>query len=288
MLDQASVLRKLANKKNQRHESISNMRTIAVVSGKGGVGKTNITLNLAISLAQLNKKVLIFDADLGMANVDIMLGLIPQYTLFDVLKGKKKLHEIIVEGPLGIKIVPGGSGLGDITQIDSQHREILWEQLKNNFEDIDYLLIDCGAGVSRTILGFVTAADEVMVVLTPEPTSITDAYSFIKIMSKFNINSEVLLVVNKAASLKEAQLTANKIETVANKFLNIKINKIGYISKDSAVYNSVCKQIPFKLSYPKSQASRDVEQLAKNIIDGVMRPPKGIDSFVGKIFRLFG
>jgi len=288
MLDQASKLREIVAKgKMNKKLAIPTFRTIAVASGKGGVGKTNLTLNLAIALAQLEKKVMILDADLGMANVDILLGLVTQYNLLSVIKGHKSLAEIIVEGPLGIKIIPGGSGLGEITSIDKQHQELLWEELKDICKDIDYLFIDCGAGISRTILGFISAADDVLVVLTPEPTSITDAYSVIKVLSKFEINSQVLLTVNKVSSLKEANLTANKIETVSNKFLNIKIKRLGYISKDHHVEKAVCNQIPFTMLDPRCQASNDIKQLAINLIEGRMKPPKGIDNFIGRLFKLF-
>ncbi|MBS3971205.1 MAG: MinD/ParA family protein [Clostridia bacterium] len=288
MLDQASKLRELVVKdKMHKKVTIPSFRTIAVVSGKGGVGKTNLTLNLAIALAQLGKKVMILDADLGMANVDILLGLVTQYNLLSVLKGHKSLTEIIVEGPSGIKIIPGGSGFGEIASIDKQQQESLWEQLKNICKDIDYLFIDCGAGISRTILGFISAADDVLVVLTPEPTSITDAYSVIKVLSRFEINSQVLLAVNKVSSLKEANVTANKIETVSNRFLNIKIKRLGYISKDHHVEKAVCSQVPFTMLSPRCKASDDIKQLAINLIEGKMKPPKGIDNFIGRLFRLF-
>ena len=289
MFDQASKLRELAAKKGTAHRKpdMSNFRTIAIVSGKGGVGKTNIALNLAIALAQQEKKVIVLDADLGMANVEILLGIVTRHNLFDVLKGQKHLAEIILEGPLGIKIISGGSGLGEITSIDKQRQELLWEQLKSVCKDTDYLFIDCGAGISKTAMGFISAADEVLVILTPEPTSITDAYSVIKVLSKSEINSQVFLVVNKAANIEEANATADKIETVSNKFLNIDIKRLGYISKDPGVEKAVYSQQPFVIFNPKCQAADDVKQLSKNLIEGEMRPSKGMDNFIGKIFKLF-
>ncbi|MEW6623099.1 MAG: MinD/ParA family protein [Bacillota bacterium] len=289
MKDQASRLREIASlNKDGNKSNISSIKVLAVVSGKGGVGKTNISLNLAIALAKRDKKVLVFDADLGMANIDILMGIVPKYTLYDALKGTVSLQDIVAEGPLGIKIIPGGSGVGELTQIDFQQREYIWDQLRKYFIGLDYVLIDCGAGINRSIVGFMVAADEVVVVLTPEPTSITDAYSVIKILSKFQINSEVFLIVNRVNNLEEAQSTARKIETVSQRFLNIKIKRLGFISNDEVIERAVRKQVPFTVLYPNSKASMDMEQLAENLIEGKMRPPKGVDSFMGRLLKLFG
>ena len=288
MKDQATGLRDLSGKVNEGHKvSTPSTKSIAVVSGKGGVGKTNLTLNLAISLAEAGKKVLIFDADLGMANIDILMGVIPKFTLYDVLQGKVCLEEIIVHGEHGIKILPGGSAIGEISSFGFQQKEIIWRQLNRLCDNLDYLLIDCGSGISRSIVAFMVAVDEIIVVLTPEPTAIADAYSVIKILSKYEINSEVLLVINKVRTFNEADETAKKIEVVCEKFLKIDIKRLGHISNDKAIENAISKQIPFMTLYPNSKAAVNLRQIADNLLAGTTRPPKGTADFVKKLFRLF-
>jgi flagellar biosynthesis protein FlhG len=290
MIDQASNLRRLIKQKDKEQKTpiVHPARTIAVVSGKGGVGKTNLTINLALSLAKAGKRTGILDADLGMANVDILLGIIPKYSFYDVITEKISLEEAIILGPMDIRIIPGASGIGEIANFDSQRRELLLSQLQESCADADYLFIDCSAGISKSLLGFISAADEIIVVLTPEPTSITDAYGIIKVISNYSLNTEVMLVVNKAGSHSEARETAYKIEAVAQKYLDIKIKELGYVSKDAAVEKAVSKQVPFTLSYPNSRASLDVMQLAKNLTDDALAPTMGVHNFLGKLFKLFG
>ncbi|MDK2985149.1 MAG: flagellar biosynthesis protein FlhG [Clostridia bacterium] len=289
MVDQAEKLRKLAmttqNKTGKTGES--QMRVITVASGKGGVGKTSIVVNLAIELSRAGKKVMILDADLGLANVDIMFGIIPRYTLYDVFLGKKSLQEIVLDGPEGIKIIPGGSGIHELANIGYSERERLMADLKDFSRELDYLIIDCGAGVSKNVLGFISAADDVVIVITPEPTSITDAYGIIKIISKFQLHTEVYIVINKAGTVREACETARKIETVAGKYLEIKVRRLGFISDDLTVGKSVKEQKPYCVSHPNSKVAKDISQMAHNLIQKRMQSPQGTDNFFLKLFRIF-
>lgn len=286
MQDQAAKLRELV--KYGREDSAHHApRIIAVASGKGGVGKTNLVVNLAIALAEMGQRVVIFDADLGLANVDVLVGVVPKYNLYDVLQGTKTISEIIVTGPAGVRIVPGGSGIQDLANLDYYQRERLVQSLKELEQDTDFLLVDTGAGISRNVLGFISAADEVIIVLTPEPTSLTDAYGVIKIMSKFKLHSEVHLVVNRVASAQEAQQTIGKMVTVVQKFLQIKVLPLGYIFDDKAVGKAVRKQEPFLLRFPDSAAAGSLRQLATNLLEGNYRPPKGTTGFLNRLIRLF-
>ena len=280
MVDQAEKLRGLfSNKKTDK-------RIITIASGKGGVGKTSLSVNLAIALSKAGKKVLIMDADMGMANVDIMLGLTPRYTLYDVLKGQKSLREIIIQDFEGINIIPGCSGIFEAANIQRTHREALIQELEYYTRDMDFIIIDTGAGISNIVLGFIAAADDVLIVITPEPTSITDGYGIIKVLSKFKLHKKVYLVVNMAGNLQEAQESARKIETVANKYLEISIRRLGVIYSDNSVKKSIKEMTPFIKRYPRSQAARDVMKIAENIIEHKVGFHMGANNFAQKLIGL--
>ncbi|SMB82311.1 flagellar biosynthesis protein FlhG [Desulfonispora thiosulfatigenes DSM 11270] len=290
--DQAEELRKLfvlnkGQQEKKKNNEPKNMRIITVASGKGGVGKTSVVSNLALSLTKLGNKVLIMDADLGMANIDIMFGLFPKHSLYDVIKGKKSLKEIAVTTAEGITIIPGGSGINELVNLESEQRDNILNELAEFSLEMDYLFIDCGAGVSKNILGFISAADDVLIVITPEPTSITDAYALIKILSQFNLHKEVSVIVNRVTSIKEADDTIARIENVADKFLNIDIKKIGFINQDDNVVKSIKEQRPFVLSYPRSKAAKDMNYIAENFLRGNDRPPQGTEKFIKKLINIF-
>jgi flagellar biosynthesis protein FlhG len=284
MADQADRLRTLMEAREK--DSNYDMRIITISSGKGGVGKTSLTVNLAIALSKKGKKVMIMDADLGMANVDIMLGLVPRYTLYDVLQGQKTLSEIIVQGCEGVSIIPGCSGLFDVDNVSRLHKEGLIRALNSYAQKMDYILIDTGAGISNIVLGFIAAADDVVIVITPEPTSITDGYGIIKILSKFQLHQKVFLIVNMVANMQEAHISAGKIEAVAKKYLNIKIDRLGVIYTDNNVKKSIKQMTPFIVEYPKSQASKDVMQIADNILKNKIGFPTTNNNFAHKLINL--
>lgn len=243
--------------------STHNCRLITISSGKGGVGKTNFTVNLAIALSKLGRKVAIIDADLGLANVDVTMGIVPKYTLLDVVRQGKTLHEIIAEGPMGIKVVSGGSGVKDLVDMPSQDISKLIEGLESLNQMAEYILIDTGAGISNSVMAFLKAADDIIVVVTPDPTAITDAYALIK-----NIDpgkKTIKVVVNRVESNKEGSDVFEKINMATMKFLKKELENLGYIYEDSNVKKAVRSQKPFLLAYPSALASKGIDLIAYNL-----------------------
>jgi len=261
-------------------------RVIAVASGKGGVGKTSLSVNLALCLAKMGRRVTLFDADLGMANVEIMLGLVPPFSLYEVLYGDKTLDEITVRGPFGVNVISGGSGFLEMANLDHARRQRLLSMLDHFSGGDDFILIDTGAGINKNVLGFAAAAGEVVVVFTPEPTSLTDAYALIKILSNFKVHSEVHLVVNRAADRREAVRTLGRMQAVADRFLEIKLNSLGWIPEDRSVSRAIKSQQPFFLTSADSPASRSVAGIAGFLAEGARPAPN--EGFWGKLIALFG
>jgi flagellar biosynthesis protein FlhG len=288
MRDQAAKLRAMAQNVPYRTEEsqVAGPKVIAVTSGKGGVGKTNLVVNLAVLLARMGKKVVIFDADLGLANVEVLLGITPAYTLYDVLYGDKDFNEILTAGPFDLKVVSGGTGLHELANLDYVQREKLVKAL--NHLQVDFVFVDTGAGINKNVLGFVAAAEEVIFIVTPEPTSLTDAYGLIKVLAKYKIYSEVGLVVNRTLSEREANQTAGRIEAVAGRFLQVKVKYLGFICEDRMVGLAVKNQQPFVLMSPNAAASKNLLSIAGCLLNEPCREAKGMSSFVGKLLRLFG
>ncbi|WP_069649590.1 MinD/ParA family protein [Caloranaerobacter ferrireducens] len=273
MRDQAYRLRQMVNKyKNSKEAAIENQinnktRVLAVTSGKGGVGKTNFTINLAISLNKLGYRTIIFDADIGLANVDIALGIMPKYTIADVIKGEKDILEIITEGPCGLKIIAGGSALEELIDIKEKELYELTSQLEKLSEIADFILIDTGAGISRTVLSFIEAANEVILVTTPEPTSLTDAYALIKMLIISSCNhSKINLVVNKADNYYEAREVYEKLNRVTKRFLNFELINLGYIQNSKLLIESVKLQQPVTISHPNSSFVKRINAIALKIV----------------------
>lgn len=290
--DQASGLREIMGKRQfpsgENKKPQKNTRILAVASGKGGVGKSNLTANLAIALASLGKEIIVFDADLGMANIDVLLGLIPKYTLQDVLYGRKELQDIMVETFEGVKIIPGASGLQEITGLGSKRQELLIESLQNVAEEADFLLIDTGAGIHRNVLAFLGAAQEVIIVSTTEPTSLKDAYGIIKILIKYGDQREIKTVINRVANLEEGEYAHQKLKTVAAKFLNFELKNLGYIREDKMMVRAVKAQEPLVLKYPNSSAATDIREMAGKILNTEIEKPLGVQRFFNRLQRLFG
>lgn len=293
MADQAEKLRLLAkNLMNQAEAEItgktSKTRVITITSGKGGVGKTNFSINIALALISYGYKVILLDADLGLANIDVVLGLSPTYNLFHVIKGEKNIKEVIAEGPQGLKIIAGGSGIQELANLRKGLIESFIKSLDGLEGEADFLLIDTGAGLARNVMRFVYAADEVILVTTPEPTAITDAYGLVKTMLARRKSGTVHLVVNQVASSQEADFTANKLLTVAEKFLKYKINKLGFVLSDPMVSKAVMNQEPFILKYPKSAASQCVFRLAARLTNQETTGEEtGVKGFFERMVRLF-
>ncbi|MCG9967964.1 MinD/ParA family protein [Pelotomaculum terephthalicicum JT] len=261
-------------------------RAIAVASGKGGVGKTSLSVNLALCLAGMGLKVTLFDADLGLANAEVMLGLTPRFSLYEVLYGDKTIDEIIVPGPLGINVISGGSGCLEMANLDHARRQWLLKMFDRFSAPDDVLIIDNGAGINKNVLGFLAAAGEVIIVVTPDPTSLTDAYALIKVLANYKVHSEVYLVVNRAAGRQEAMRTLSKIQAVAGRFLEIKINSLGWIPEDKQVAQAIKRQQPFFTASPSSAASRSVAGMAELLTGGTRSAAAG-GGFWSKLMGLF-
>lgn len=260
-------------------------RVIAVSSGKGGVGKTSLSVNLALCLAKKGLRVTIFDADLGLSNAEVLLGLVPPYSLYEVLYGDKSLDEITVRGPWGLKVISGGSGLLEMANLDHKRRRLLLEMLNRFSSRDDFIIIDTGAGINKNVLGFVAAAGEVIVVVTPEPTSLTDAYALIKVLANFKVHAEVNVVVNRAADGREAMRTFARIQNAAGRFLEIKLNSLGWVPEDRSVSRAVKSQQPFCQASPNAPASRSLAGIAE-VLAGEPRPASS-EGFWGKLMGLF-
>jgi flagellar biosynthesis protein FlhG len=243
----------------------SNTRVIAITSGKGGVGKTNIVANLGYALSKLGKKVLILDADLGLANIDVLLGLTPKYNFSHVITGAKTIEEIAISGPGEIKILPASSGIQELTKLTKEQGIRFLKELDGLLDLFDILLIDTGAGISSNVMYFSTTAQEVVVVVSPEPTSITDAYALMKVLSLKYSQKQFKLIVNQAATGEEASEVYRQLNLVAERFLDIRIKYIGHILFDENVKKCVRKQKIVSEVFPESDASRCFNALAKSI-----------------------
>ncbi len=258
-----NTYRNRKNSVNQGHP-----RVICFSSGKGGVGKTSIVTNLAIALSQKGKKVLILDADLGLANVDVMLGLVPKYSIHHLFTGNKELHDILIDGPGGIKLLPASSGIQEMVNLDESEKLFLLNEFDSLQMPLDIMLIDNAAGISDTVMYFNMAAQERVVVLTPEPTSITDAYALIKVLVRTHKVNRFHIIINWVNSKQEAHRVFSQLATVADKFLGIlSLNFLGFIPKDAAVPKSVRKQRAAVELFPESRASRKMMELAENILN---------------------
>jgi len=233
----------------------SKVRTIAVTSGKGGVGKTNIATNLAMIFRRYKKRVLLIDLDLGLANIDILLGLRPEYTLQDVIEGRKQMKDIILQGPDGIKFVPASSGIEELTSLSEKQKEALFKGFCDLDEELDIVIVDTGAGISSNVLSFVLASNEILLITTPEPTAITDAYAMIKALSRKKKDLNIKLLVNLSNSREEAELTMKKIASVTHRFLNINVQYLGYLLQDPNIPIAARLQRTFVKEYPNTTAT---------------------------------
>ncbi|MFQ5579245.1 MAG: MinD/ParA family protein [Nitrospiria bacterium] len=258
-------------------------RVVAVTSGKGGVGKTNVVANLAVSLSASGKSVLVLDADLGLGNIDVLFGMIPKYTLEHVVLGEKTLNEVIIPGPCGIKILPTSSGTEDLTHLTSEQKLVLLGEIDRLETPVDIFLIDTGAGISSNVLYFNTVAQDIIVVASPEPTSVTDAYAIMKVLSTHHGEKRFRLLVNMVENEREAKEVFHKLTLVSDKFLDIAIDYLSYIPRDDYLRKAVCQQKAVVDLYPTSTSSLQFNKVAKEIIRWPVQDiPKGNVQFMWK------
>ncbi|NLU51823.1 MAG: MinD/ParA family protein [Clostridiaceae bacterium] len=295
MHDQAETLRKLVLNSaggqllDKQEEPQKKARVITITSGKGGVGKTNVTVNLALALSRKGLKVVILDADFGLANIDVLFGIVPKYTLLDLIYDRKSVYEVLTDGPENIKFLSGGSGVEELIRLDRTQLRKFVANINILDKLFDVILIDTGAGLSRNVLSFILAADDVILVTTPEPTAITDAYALVKVVSRRDHKKHINILVNKAENMTEAENIANKLCVVSEKFLSLKLLKLGYILYDENVTKSVKLQKPFALYDPRCQAAKCISDIADKLFsEQAADSSQGTKGFISKLLSFFG
>lgn len=288
-MDQAEKLRAIVKKQNQVYQS--DARIITVTSGKGGVGKSSLSINLALQFRKEGKRVIIFDADFGLANIEVMFGVIPQYTLADLMFKGKELNEIITEGPEGVMFVSGGSGVARLVNLDHEQVKRLVHKLSELENIADVIIIDTGAGISQSVLEFVAASPEVLMVTTPEPTSITDSYALLKALvmhPEFDKDiTKIKVVANKVNSTSESKSVFEKLSAVVERFLGINLTYLGAVPYDSSITKAVMKQKPVSIEYPTSSPAKAFQTISERLIngdDGIIEEKRGVSYFFSRVF----
>jgi len=288
-MDQAEKLRKMVREQNTPRRV---SRVITVTSGKGGVGKSSLSVNLAIALSRLGNRVIIFDADFGLANIEVMLGVRPKYNLADLMFRGKTLTDIINAGPENIGFISGGSGIQELTNLTRDQIIYLIQKLVELDELADIILIDTGAGISDSVMEFIAASSEVLLVATPEPTSLTDAYALLKTLNRRTDislkDTTIKMVANRIDKYDDGKELYNKLNLVVSKFLNIKLEYMGAILKEDYVSKALMKQKPVMMLYPNSQFAKSVSAIADKLCDIEIEPvadKKGIAQLFTNLLR---
>lgn len=270
--DQASKLRNLFQKGSGQRPKLpgsgplNSCRVVAVSSGKGGVGKTNIAVNLAIALTSLGKKVALLDADYALANVDILLGFNPQLTLEHVLSGQRSVGEILIDGPGGVKIVPASSGVQNLSHLDSRQENMLFQALQMLERYFEILVIDTAAGINDDVITILRSAAEALIITNPEPPAFVDSYALVKHVHGFDPSYRFKLLVNQVSHEQEALSVYDRISKTVQKFLRGRIDYFGYVTEDQSVKKAVRMRKPFYLQFPSSSASVCVQNLAVKLL----------------------
>ena len=268
-MDQAERLRNII-KQNQVAPAKA-ARVITVTSGKGGVGKSNVSINLAVEFKKIGKRVIIFDADFGLANIEVMFGTVPKNNLADLIYQGKGIKDVITWGPMDIGFISGGSGIAGLTNLDRTYINYLVQQLSELDSIADVIIIDTGAGISDSVMEFLVASGEVILVTTPEPTSITDSYSLLKALkrnSRFSEDSSTIKVIsNKVSTSEEGKLLFSKLNTVVQRYLHLKIEYIGCIPQDTELSNAVMQQSPVCISNANARSSKAFRDIAMTLMD---------------------
>lgn len=270
-MDQAQQLRNVIKKQNQKAAK-NTARVITVTSGKGGVGKSNLSVNLAIQFRKMGKKVVIFDADFGLANVEVMFGAIPRHNLSDLIYRNKSIQEIITQGPMEIGFISGGSGILGLNNLTKDQIQYMVKCLEELSTMVDVIIVDTGAGISDSVLEFVLASPEVLLVTTPDPTSLTDSYSLLKALYHqpefVKQNSHIYIVCNRVSNAEEGRLLFEKLDSVVKQFLEGNIQYLGAVPQDSALEKAVRQQKPVSITAPNAKSAEAFSSIANKIING--------------------
>lgn len=288
-MDQAERLRNIIKMQNQQPHVA---RVLTVTSGKGGVGKSSLSVNLAVQFSRLGKKVVVLDADFGLANVEVMFGVRPKYSLADLMFRGRSVEEVITMGPENIGFISGGSGIREMTNLDGDQVRALVQMLYELDQIADVVLIDTGAGISDIVLELVASSNEILLVATPEPTSITDAYALLKTLHRrddFRGNEvHIKMIANRTASYKQGKELFDKLGVVVNKFLDIQLEFMGVIPQDIYLQKAVMKQKPLSIAYPNAPSSRAMMDLATALENGsqAMEQSRGIMEVFADILRI--
>lgn len=294
MNDQAAKLRKLMSQSNNRnsyssHKENNKAKIISISSGKGGVGKTSFAINFSISLKRLGYEIAIIDADIGLSNIEILSGININYSISDIIFSNKSIFDIMVTGPEGIKIISGGSGFKEFKLFEEDNFLRLIEEIEKLQSIVDYIIIDTGAGISETVIDFIMTTEEVILVCTPDPTSLMDSYILIKSLLNSGFSGKIKLISNLVSNRKQGLEIFEKLQSTVKNFLKFKINYLGYIEKSSIASNAIQKQVPFIISNPNSSISKKINIIAMNFLEDshvIANDNKEI-SFSEKIFRIF-
>lgn len=266
-MDQAEHLRKIM----QQEEPKSNVRVITVTSGKGGVGKSSISINLAIQMSRMGKKVVVFDADFGLANIEVMLGIRPQYNMADLMFHGMDLKGIVTEGPENVSFISGGSGMQELAKMSREQVMYLIRKLGELDQNADVVIVDTGAGISDSVLEFVVASEEVLLIATPEPTSITDAYALLKALNRKagfeKTETRIRMVANRVRNEAEGQNLYEKMNIVANKFLNIPLDYMGIVPLDEQMSKAVMRQVPISVGHPNAPSAKAFQSITKRLLE---------------------
>ncbi len=294
LTDQARELRRMVDLHRRPARSLSGLRSLAVLSGKGGVGKSNISVNLSLAMAERGKRVVLLDADLGMANVDLLCGISPRYTLAHLVRGEKTVEELLL--PIGgsVLLLPGGPGVQGLADLDGPSLSLLIDRLSVLDGIADILIIDTGAGIHKNTLSFAVAADSTLLVTTPEPTAIRDAYGVLKSLAIATQSKiDVTLLVNMTASEEEGREVAERVRMAASQFLDLTVAYGGSLPDDSAVRRAVQMRAPFLQAFPDSRASLAVGDMADALLgieerEKTLFSGRGIKSFFFRLARGLG
>lgn len=285
-MDQAQQLRNIIKQQNMQQQHLA--RVITVTSGKGGVGKSNMSVNMAIQLSRLGKKVIILDADFGLANVEVMLGTRPKYNMADMIFGGKDIRDVICKGPENIGFISGGSGIKELSNLSKDQISGIINMMYGLDSLADIIIIDTGAGISDAVIDMVLASSEVLLVTTPEPTSITDAYALLKTINKtpgFNAeNTRIRMIGNRTINMSDGYDLYNKLNSVVERFLNMKMEYLGAVPFDVNLTKAVMRQQPVSIAYPNTPAVKSIKAMAKTLIDMEQSETKSVRTGLSGLF----